>query len=288
MSRFVGWFCGVVVLATVASPAVGQSIFHDPWLNWDFQNFTGQLANDFQIIVESGTFNPDPTKGEVLIGAPFPTFAVTHGDFDGDGDQDTKLKWSGADVPAGQIAHVGGDMRGSGQIISAQWTKDCNPIGLPLAISYELTEIRRTNSAEIHMQLKMPQSFFDSHPSEQAGWTSIRTFRNIPADLLGLEDINRSLDLSTLTVWEVAPKDKNGVPITGPVMMSTDSFFDVFLDVVGDEFISPNYESLLVAEVLNQGNPIGMFWNLNPQSPEPATVMLLALGGLMALRRRQR
>ena len=79
----------------------------------------------------------------------------------------------------------------------------------------------------------------------------------------------------------------SGIKITGPVMMDIDSFFDVYLDTVPQDFLGPQYESLLHAEVLNQGNVIGQFWNLNPQSPEPATMLLLVLGALGVLRRRQ-
>jgi hypothetical protein len=277
--------CGVVlVIVSATAKGQSQSIFHDPWLNWDFINLTGQVANDFEIIVESGTFSPN----QVLLGMPFPAFGVTHADYDGDGNNETLMTWSGANVAANQIAHIGAYIQGSGKILGAQWTLNGQPIGLPLAISYELTEIRPTNSAEIHMQLKMPQSFFDSHPEEQAGWVGIRTFRNIPASLLDLGDLNRSLDLTTLAAYEVTPKDGvTHLPITGPILMSTDSFFDVYLDTVSGEFLGPQYESLLYAEVLNAGAPIGMFWNLNPQSPEPGSLLMLAFGGLILMRRKR-
>ena len=55
------------------------------------------------------------------------------------------------------------------------------------------------------------------------------------------------------------------------------------------EFVSPDYESLLIADVFVAGreSPIGRFWNLNPQTPEPSTLSLLALGGLAMIRRRR-
>lgn len=63
---------------------------------------------------------------------------------------------------------------------------------------------------------------------------------------------------------------------------TVESFFDVFVDEslnVGSEF-----ESLLTADVvvfnpnLNTWEPIGWFWNINPQSPEPFSLVLLCAG----------
>jgi len=304
----VGILVCFVGMASVTSPAWG--VIHDPWLNWDFWNFTGNVANDFHIVVESGTFNPDPLKGEVLIGAPFPNFSVSHVNYHGDGDLDTILAWSGFNVNPplnplaplpGEVAHIGAYMKDSGKILAAYWTSNGVQQGLPLAISYELTEIRPMNSpAEVHMQLKMPQSFFDSHPSgEEAGWTNIRTFMSIPASRLGLADLNREdLDAAALQAlhddgYEVQPR--RGGP-TGAVilpsesiLMNVESFFDVYLGIIEEEYQGPQYESLLVATALDPGVPIGMFWNLNPQSPEPATIALLGFGvmGLLARRRRK-
>jgi hypothetical protein len=299
----VGILVCFVGIASATSPAWG--VYHDPWLNWDFWNFNNTPANNFEIVVESGTFNPDPLKGEVLIGAPFPNFSVSHPDYNGDGNLDTVLSWSGANVNPplnpgaplpNEVAHIGAYMKGSGKILAAYWTDPNGMLGLPLAISYELTEIRPMDSpAEVHMQLQMPQSFFDSHPSEEAGWTNIRTFMNIPASELGLADLNREdLDAAALQVlhdagYEVTPIDgKTGLPITGPVMVNVESFFDVFLGVIDDAHQGPQYESLLVATALDPGVPIGMFWNLNPQSPEPATLALLGLGAVATLVRRRR
>ena len=298
----VGILVCFVGIASVTSPAWG--VYHDPWLNWDFWNFTGNVANDFHIVVESGTFSPDPLKGEVLIGVPFPNFSVSHVYYDNNGDLDTILAWSGANVPTplnplvplpGEVAHIGAYMKDSGKILAAYWTSNGVQQGLPLAISYELTEIRPMSSpAEVHMQLQMPKSFFDSHPSEYAGWTNIRTFINIPATELNLADLNRTLNLDTLVAehggMEVTPREGGplGAPITGPIMVNAESFFDVYLGTIEEEYQGPQYESLLVATALDPSVPIGMFWNLNPQSPEPATLALLGLGAVATLIRRRR
>lgn len=289
--------CAMFLVLLIVGSATAQSIFHDPWLNWDFINLTGQNTDDFEIIVESGTFNPNPlaVPPEVLMGMPYQNFVVTHGDFDADLDADTKLSWFnplGGPILPNQIMHVGGDMRNSGPILDAYWTFGGAKVGNSIAISYELTEIRPTNSGEIHMQLNIAPGFYEDQPSESAGWTGIRTFVNIPAHVLGLADLNDGLDLSTLAAYEVFPQygqpgvpGSTGVTIqpTDEIMMNIDSFFDVYLDTVPGEFLGPNYESLLYAEVLNAGTPIGQFWNLNPQSPEPATWVMLVCGALASL-----
>jgi hypothetical protein len=67
-----------------------------------------------------------------------------------------------------------------------------------------------------------------------------------------------------------------------------ESFFDVYLDPIPPEEASPEYEALLHAKVINQGQVVGEFWNLNPQSPEPGTLVLLSLGAVAMLRKRRR
>ena len=287
----------LVVIAVTAPSALGQSIFHDPWLNWDFINLTGQSTDDFEIIVENGAFNPSPSAvpPEVLMLSPYQTFGVTHADYDGDNDTDTKLSWSnplGGPVLAGQTMHVGGDMRNSGPILDAYWTLAGQKVGNSIAISYELTEIRTANSGEIHMQLNIAPGFYEDQPDEQGGWTKMRTFVNIPADELGLADLNETLDLDSLSAYEVTPQyGQPGVPgstdtdilLTDENLLGNGQVFDVYLATVGDEFLGPAFESLLYAEVLNAGTPIGQFWNLNPQCPEPSTALMLFSAGLMGL-----
>lgn len=295
----------VIVLVGLSGPAMGQfwSVYHDPWLNWDFWNFAGAPATDLDIVVENATYNP----GVNWWALPFNTLTVTNDvDVDGDGDGDTILSYSGAVInppvdpncpDPNEVAHGGIYTQGSDGIVTAYWTAGGVQIGNALAISYEKTEIRRSASGEIHMQLIIAPGFYEDEPNEKAGWTEIRTFRNIPADVLDLDDLDRSLDLSCLSAYEVTPYyGEPGIPgSTGvPILLSDrilrgepDSFFDVYLDTVDEEYLSPEYEALLVATVLNQGTPVGMFWNLNPQTPEPATLTLLVLGGLALLRRRR-
>ncbi len=289
----------LTVMSLFPAAAMGQSIFHDPWLNWDFKNLTGTNTDDFEIIVENAAFNPNPNAvpPEVLMFSPYQNFGVTTGDFDGDGDQDAKLSWSnpaGGPILPNQVMHVGGDMRNSGPILDAYWTFGGNKVGNSIAISYELTEIRPTNSAEIHMQLNIAPGFYEDQPSEQGGWTNMRTFVNIPAGELGLADLNDSLDLDSALMlqYEVTPQyGQPGVPgSTGTDILLTDEnllnngqVLDVYLATVDEAFLGPDYESLLYAEVLNAGTPIGQFWNLNPQSPEPGTALMLFSAGLMGL-----
>lgn len=296
----------LLALAATASPAVGQQtvIAHDAWLNVDFINKTGQVVNDFEVVVASPTFNPPQ-----WFAAPFNVMAVTNG------ATSTTIRFSGTNIQPdtngvpgdeGDLAHVGMLMKDSGRILNAYWTLDGNPVPVvpngptSIAISYEITEVRTGSDPAIHFKLWMPSQYYADRPSgAEAGWTGIRTFRNIPASLLDLADLNRDLftNFPGLDAYEVDPyygiagyPGKGAAPIAltdENLMTGPDSFFDVYVDTVMPEYAGPEYESLLVATVLNQGQPIGMFWNLNPQCPEPATLLLLVLGGLAMMRRRK-
>ena len=298
----------LAVLAFVGAPAVqGEVIWHDPWLNWDFmnQNPIGPtiVVNDFAIIVDAENWVPQEQWS-----APFNVFATTQIDTDGDLITDaTKCEWSGADIPIGAIAHGGLYMKGSGLVLDAYWTLNGIKQYISTPVTYEMTEIR--GDPEVHMHLTIAEGYYKDplnlyYPNAEAGWTNIRTFVNIPADALGLADLTRELDLDTLVAtyggMEVQPYyGKPGLPGNEgtPILLTDyiqndpvpDSFFDVYLATIDPEFANAGYEALLHAEVWNQGNVVGEFWNLNPQSPEPGTMALLVLGGLgMILRRRKR
>ncbi len=275
----------VTLVVTAATTLVAQPIvIHFPRLNWDFFNFTGQQVNDLAIIVESPKYVPQAS----VIGMPFPTLTVTHGDYiPWHAGDETKVEWSGAWVHPNELAHIGLDMNGAGRILDAYWTLNGAKVGPSIAISYELTEVRRGSSGAIHMQMQIAPGWFEDHPGGKAGWENVRTFVNIPSSRLSLQDINRSLDLSTLGAFEVTPQagvpgypGNSGNPLPSPLLMSDgDSFFDIFLAVTEDEYLNQNFQSLLVADVLNQGQVIGRFWNLNYQSPEPSTVSIIGLAG---------
>ena len=304
---------GVLVFVVAPHALGGTIVWHDPYLNWDLTNWTGGNINDLEVIVDNpnGKFNPNVNNPAELWAVPFQTITLTTGDFDGDGDQDTKVSYSNpiAVIPHGQTAHGGIYMFGSGVVDDAYWTWNGNKVGSSIPVTYEVTEIR--GDPEVHMHLQINKGFFEDAGIE-AGWTEIRTFVNLPADLLDLEDLNTSLDLSTLAAYEVTPQygqpglpGNTGIPIalTDENLQNVpDSFFDVYLDVIPPENASPAYESLLVATVIGTGGTsdppegngenenviYGQFWNLNPQSPEPGTLSLLVLGGLALIRRRRK
>lgn len=292
---------GAVFIVLMFAPAVqGEVIWHDPWLNWDFinQNPIGVTipVNDFAVIVDATNWVPQEQWA-----APFQNFQTTAGDYDADGDMDTMCKWSmnvGEFVQPNEIAHGGLYMKGSGLVLDAYWTLDCNKVYVSTPVTYELTEIR--GEPEVHMHLNMAPGYFNDpeqpgYPYAEAGWTNIRTFVNIPAELLGLEDLNRELDLDLFADYEVTPIDaETGLPISPTDQIwryEGESFFDVFLSEIDPEYASPEYEALLHADVITPGGArqqmVGEFWNLNPQSPEPGTLSLLALAGLALLRRRR-
>lgn len=275
--------------ASVSPVLAQQSVFHDPFLNWDFVDFTGVDANDFEIVVT----RPNWTPSQVYTGF-FPAFA-TRPDPDSGG---TILSWSGNSVAPGGIAHVGAAMTGSGPILDAYWTKDGQKAGPSIAVVYERTQIFPLlgGSEAIAMNLQVAPRF-----NGTAGLANIRTFSDLPATLLGLDDLTRNLDprlqMPPLSELETVPTELIAFSLTGvetrplqavsvlPATSPTmDSFFDVFVDITPN--IGPAFESLLTADIVvfnpseNLWQPIGRFWNLNPQSPEPASLTLVCMGGL--------
>lgn len=283
-------------LAFAASAAQGGQdttvVWHDPWLNWDFINNLGFVVNDFAVIVDKANWVPQQQWA-----VPFPNFQTFAYDWDGDGIfDDTMCKWMGANVPPNTVAHGGLYMLGSGLVLDAFWTLNCSKVGPSTAITYERTKI--IGDPEVHMELMIAPGFYEDslNAGKEAGWTHMRTFVNIPADLLDLPNLNSSLDLGALAAYEVFPKvgGPTGAPIgyDDIIWGVPDSFFDVFLDQIEPEYAGPGYEALLHADVVTAASDpivVGGFWNLNPQSPEPATIALLGFGavGLLARRRRK-
>ena len=186
-------------------------------------------------------------------------------------------------------------MFGSGRIIDAYWTKDGQRV-LTIPIVYELTRVwvpdpsgQPSPPAPGTILMRLGTAVLNELPAGQSVMLdNIRTWYDIPASELGLADINRELDEGTIG-------GENGQSQAG--LFQIDSFFDVFYVGRTDPgHLGPQFESLLIADIYTvTGAPgqqvetrVGTFWNLNPQSPEPGTLALLAIGGLAALRRRRR
>ena len=299
--------CLMVTSASLATAPV--SLFHDPYLNWDFVNGTGITVDDLEIVVDDPTFSPNLADPNEVWSDLFTGVTTFNTDHDSDGDQDTVVRFFNGVVPPGLLAHGGLFMAGSGNILDAYWTLGGTKVGASLPVTYELTEIRMNGINEVHMQLQLGDMFFDDlgNAGLVAGWTNIRTFVSIPATDLDLPDINRLLDESLFAGFQVQPflgqpglPGNSGVPILPADTFlfgdfPPDSFFDVFLDEIPDAFRGPDFESLLIADIIVApvGDPsnftvVGEFWNLNPQSPEPATMGLLAIGSAVILRRKRR
>lgn len=300
-------FLTAAMFALLSSPANADVVWHDPYLNWDFWNTTGQIANDLEIVVDNPNFAPNLNDPSQVWAVPFPNVALSNADHDGDGDQDTIVTYSGANVsfdvdgmPYGvenppDSAHGGLWMNNSGRVLDAYWTRNGAKIGPSYPITYERTRV--VGDPAVYMELNIAKGFFDDpgNAGREAGWTNIRTFLNLPADLLDLPDINKDLDLNTLAAYEVTPRlgGPNG-PIITPstlILVPDDRIIDIYLGDIPPEFANAGYEALLVATVMQTGSPpipAGAFWNLNPQSPEPAVLSLLAAGLLLARRRETR
>lgn len=287
---------GVCLLVAPPPVSAQTSLFHDPFLNWDFINRAGGPANDFEIVVGAPAWMPP----EVYTGF-FPNFE-TRVDPESGG---TILSWSGTSVQPGEIAHVGAAMMGSGRILDAYWTNDGVKVGQSIAITYETTQVFRLPNGPdaIAMNLQTAPAFEGT-----AGLLNIRTWSDLPEDLLGLGDLTSALDpqlsdppfvdLETIPVELVSLQLVSGDPFIETLSLEPisplpggssppDSFFDVFVGLSTNT--NPDFESLLTAEVVEfnpgtqQWDVIGRFWNINPQSPEPSTLVLLALGGAAVL-----
>jgi hypothetical protein len=291
MKRYLLLFA-VLAVALVAGrawgqipPPTGAPIRHDPWLNWDFFNLTGQDAFDLDIVVDSPTFVPPQWWADA-----FPNIQI----FNNQPAGDTTIRFFGGVVPPGAPAHGGVYMAGSGIVRDAYWTDAAGQkLGLSLPIIYEQTRIDLIpdvpGTAAVWMELQVAPGFFADNPDMMVGMTDVQTFMNIPSDMLGLEDLNRDLDLAELAPYMAqAPFD---IPLG---MLNDDEVFEVFLGTTRQ--LGGKWESLLTGNVwFGPGDSVpptqgGIFWNLNPQSPEPVTLVGLGIGavGLVRYLRRRR
>jgi hypothetical protein len=279
-------FAAAIFVGFCGSNARGQGVpvFHDPFLNWDFINFTGTNANDFEIIVA----NPNWVPPQVYTGSlGFPNFTATTGDFVASNPgNETKLSWSGKTFAANSVAHVGAWMAGSGRILDAYWTFNGQKIDGSLGITYELTRVTPLTpgpGGTIAMVLQTTPAFTAANPGSSLQLQGIRTFKDMPATLLGLNDLNENLNLSTLQSFETTPTPSQ-------VTLNSDSFVDVSLGT--SQNTNPNFEALLVADMVvvtpSGSTKIGRFWNLNPQSPEPGTAAMVGAAVVLLRRGRRR
>lgn len=281
-----------VILAVHVSAQVTPAI-HDPWLNWDVYNRTGQPVNDIHVIVENSTFSPNHTDPNQVYMGPFQTFQSSPAPGGG-----TLLSWSnpvGGPIPTGGVAHIGLYMGNSGRIIDSYWTQNGTPFGYKIPIIYELTSVQpnqtNTSLGDISMLLGTTE-----HAENQLGvgqnWkmVNVRTWMNIPAADMGLVDIGPGLDLNA------DPRLVGRETVPNPGSFVVDSFFDVFTEVeLGTTSnLGPGFRSLLYGDVrlTNDINDPGItylqFWNLNPQSPEPGTTVMLAIVAGFGIMRRRR
>jgi hypothetical protein len=295
----------------------GQFItnIHDPWLNWDVYNYTAGAADDFHIIVDTPNWVPTDVYLDATGLTGFPNYTTVPAN----GGQDTGVQWSGTSIPQGNLAHIGIYMEGSGPIVDAFWTSGGTPapwydpntgslLFSSLPITYERTFVEipqdpLTDDPEVWMQLSMPSELaveLEGNEDAVVGWGNVQGFRDIPTGILSLELLNSDLDLATLLPYDVTDEllERNSGDLISsePIWWyEPESFFDVSFGT--PEFTGDEFQSLLYAEAVidldgpgvgDPGIPIGGFWNLNNQSPEPGTALLLAVAGLVLISRRRR
>lgn len=300
---------------------------HEPLLNWDFVVPTTPTGvNNLEIVVDSPNFNPDPLAGDVIgVSATNPTFHYAGSrpcDHDGNPltPDVTILTWDntapGAALTPGSLIHAGLNMGEAGRILDAYWTWTWDNQGTiqtdivkDVPVIDEETWTWRNGGpppegtpppdpiggqprppGTLEMRLGTDAGFSAENEGKRIFLDNIRTYYNIPEDVLDLEDLNADLDEGALL----------GIPgvMLGSVGgdFNVDSFFDVFFRVeegVPPQFLNPDFEALLVAEVwvqegTSEPEQIGTFWNLNEQCPEPATLALMGLGAAGMLLRRKR
>ena len=280
----------VIVLVTATVSAQPIIIDHEPWLNWEL--FTPVDATDVHLVVDNPDFQPREVFEDAQRSWRFDGVIST--------GNDAILSWVADDPNAGDAGspvHIGADMTGAGRIIGAYWTYWGQTVA-PIPIVWELTRIidpdplNPANDVEVWMRLQTGEQYAPT--GQEVRLRNIRTYLDIPADVLGLADLNAGLDETRITA-EWGGRAGMAYPDVSDLLPSApDSFFDVFVGVTLPEKSSPEFESLLVADIMVSeaggvnAQTFGWFWNLNPQCPEPGSMALLALGGLVALRRRRR
>lgn len=95
-------FCGIV--AILALGLIGGSA-RAAWMNTDVTNTTGNVANDFHLVLESD--NPINIANTYNFGSPPADVSFPDTDVSGSGTNDVTISWSGATVNSGQDTHVG-------------------------------------------------------------------------------------------------------------------------------------------------------------------------------------
>jgi hypothetical protein len=283
-----------MALCSMASAVEPLVVEHSANLNWDVKNTTQQTVNDFEIVVETPNWQPP----HLYLGSlGFPKAEVTTGDFvPGHPGLETKVRFYGRTFNPDEVAHVGAFLEGSGRVIDAYFTYTNGQgvsakVGPSIPIVYEMTRVTRStspNGPRLDMRLWGVDEFFAQNPGYSLKMTGIRIFADIPSTMLTLEDLTTNLDLSTLSGYE---RTQANPPPTELVFTGAAQFYDVF---VASSFIAgPDYSSLLTSNLyLVDPNrvvvPVGQFWNLNVQCPEPAGVVPMALAGLVVTRSRRR
>ena len=272
---------------TMPPPPPDPGVIHYPILNWDLYN-PPLGANDLHIVVEEDNFVPDHTYNDPNI----PGWQYDGANPNPGGG--TVLSWSTTSpMPLPSTVHVGANLNGSGRVTDAYWTQNGIPI-MVIPIVWELTWVDQwdpvfpNDPGAIWMRL---QTTAEAASLGTVQLANIRTYADIPAGVLRLEDLNNNLDEQRLV--EENSTVLVGTSLDGPVTLpnqsadfAVDSFFDVFVELSFNT--NPDFQSLLVADVLVNNLPVGRFWNLNYQSPEPTSMVLLALGGLALIRRRRK
>lgn len=247
-----------VAIAGVASTAAAQNRWISGTLsNFDVWNNTGQDANDFHVVLEG----IDPSDIGNLYTGDYPNVTVA------DTGTGTSLTWTGSTTPSGSAAHFGFTLNGNVNFTSAsfQWTMDA---------------VVTDDIPDAAQQWRLGGTLVNIDDITNRSQSSLWIQRRVNT-ALGQVDLNDLLMNGLL--WNTATLiDPN------PLLIDPDN--TLLYEFDGTE-PAPYYDVMMYDVYADDNNLPGdllmTFLNASQIMPEPTSLALLGLGGLVLMRRRR-